>query len=271
MSNSTEININEIFLLKKYLTVSRETDAIKEYFTKKNYTSRKNEYREGSVNYLAEVARDEVNAELPDHNIKFGKEIIIRTDHSQRNKLRLTVGEYTHSYHHWDDCDGCAEGELVTRTITEYFLVQNEYHGQGLMFRIDDVLQHYDIQLMLLEQQQHEFYNRIDERLANLGEEFSLITRIVREAYEDLKDVTLYTRYCKDNYTDLGKCIVIDEKDVYVGSELAKIYEAYRNEVRFYDSSDRKISFSDWGSLGASDYYEYYMNYAPKAETTMRK
>jgi len=253
-----EIKPSLVSLLKKFLSNTSSFDnIIREYYEKKNCKlfSTKNQYKEGSTNWLNAVEKEEKSLSLPDHNIVDAGNLTI--SHGYNNKISFTIMKYTCQEKSWDDDYG-QEYEYIAE---KYFLVNNSCYGDNFISCFTDLLLNIDYQHLLVMEQMDNLKEECSKELEFIGEGYHLLLDIVFKARKELKSVDYYTKYNKYN-----KCVVIDGKDIYDETELALVYNDYTKHTRFYDESDRKIEYYGCGN---NTYFEYHRKNRPIEEVIL--
>jgi hypothetical protein len=232
-----QIHVSELFLLNNFFNNTVPQEVIDNYFTKKNHRSNAKDYKEGSPKYLAEIAKDEEIALLPDYNIvEDFHGLTITLDYS--NKVEFSILTYTYTRSGYDyDMEESYEVEVIAK-----FLCKNVYWATDIIRSIDDLLANDDVKFLLFMRQEEELKLNIRENLESLGNCFSFLLReIVLQAHLEFKPVKYYSEY-----RAMGQCVVIgnkDEETIYSETELEKVYEDYINRVKFYDEQDRVIEY----------------------------
>ena len=241
---SIEINVSELFLLNNFFDNQVPQKVIDEYFAKKNHRSNAKDYKEGSSKYLAEIAKDEEIALLPDYNIVENFHgLTITLDYG--NKVEFSILTYTYTRSGYDyDMEESYEVEVIAK-----FLCKNVYWARDIVRSMDELLVQDDVKALLLMQQEQELKLNIYERLKRLGNCFSfLLQEIVLQAHLEFKPVEYYSEY-RVNFTSMGQCVVIGDKNeeiVYSETELEKVYQDYLDKVKFYDKEDRIIEYRSY-------------------------
>lgn len=243
---------SECFLLNNLLT-GCDKDKVEEHFMKKSYTSCRKEYKEGSANYLAEVAKDEAIAALPSYDVKEVCILKISKHEYSLNAISWHVQSITYekSTYNYD------MGEYEEYSVTEHFLVENSHRGNGLICNMDDLYNNSKFRDLLEGELYDNLLNHTVKVLGDVHPSFGRLAYIVVEAQKELKKFECYTRYKQH-----GTCLVIDDTDVYTAIEIDAVLADYKNGVRFYDEEDRKVSFCDYGVSSFSDYLRYHRQYS---------
>ena len=242
------IKASELFLLRKFFN-NAPLDSINAYYKKKNYTSSKGKYREGSEKWLLEVAKDEENALLPDFKVSAEYADVIID-----NQVEFGICTIEHKIEHWN-----YDSEPYTETVKSRFLCENSHWGHGIITNMEELWENYNVQKAIEADQENTFYREIYDRLRNLGDCFTLLRERVYKAHEEFIDVNYYTKYVTNDHRTVGKCVVIGDREssveVFTEEELQKVSTALKNNVRFYNDQDELIEFKSYDS----DYLTYYL------------
>jgi hypothetical protein len=250
-----EINVSELFLLKNFFSNQVPQKVIDEYFAKKNHRSNAKDYKEGSAKYMAEIAKDEEIALLPNHNIVENFHgLTITLGYNKKVEFSILTYTYTRSQY-CDDSDECYDVEINAK-----FLCKNVYWATDVIRSMDELLVNDDVKALLLMHQEQELKLNIYERLERLGSCFSfLLQEIVLEAHLEFKPVKYYSEY-----KHMGQCVVIGDKNeetVYSETELEKVYQDYLDKVKFYDEEDRIIEYRSY----SGSYLTFHREHSSKA------
>jgi hypothetical protein len=248
------VKVQDLHIIDEMLQCpSNVKKMIYDYFKKTTYKSYKDDYKEGSARYLAELAKDDEIAKIPDYNVKLNEYINI--EHSY-HKIKLKVGVITIeewvSYDYYGD-----EGETVVKEYT--FLTNNSYWGSTIITNLDEFLCYSEVQELLIQQARDRHHNRVHDRLSKSCDGvFLLLADDVIEAEKSNIDTGIYfsTFGERNEYLQIG-----EEK--YYASEMKLVNEAYNADAVAYDEDDRKIEYSAYEH---GNYVNFYRKYLKQTE-----
>jgi hypothetical protein len=147
------------------------------------------------------------------------------------------------------DCDS---EENITSKDEYKFLTTNFMWGHDIITSFEELMTNEKVLNLLLVHQEKSLFNKTTKLLASYGEEYTLLNNIVFKAKKNFEEVSFYSKY-----NEFAECVKIGDK-IITKAELVIIYNAYKNEERFYDENDRKISYCGWSW---ESYYDYYKKY----------
>lgn len=250
----TNVKIQDLHIIDAMLNCPSNVEKmINNYFKKKNYTSHKDDYKEGSARYLEELAKDEEIAQIPDYNVKLNDYINI--EHSY-HKVELKVGVIT--IEEWEQYDYYSnEGETVVKEYT--FLTDNSYWGSTVITNLDAFLCYSKVQKLLIQKANDDHDNRVHDWLnkAHDGVFRLLIDNVIKAEKSNIDTGIYFTPFGESNeYLMIG-----EEK--YYASEMTLINEAYNADAVAYDEDDRKIKYCAYAH---GNYVNFYRKYLKKAE-----
>jgi hypothetical protein len=197
-----------------------------------------NEYRPGSEDYIKiEQKRAEILA-LPDHDIVYSGDVIIKSDVYGETILDLTLGVYTVDEHHHD-----YEGNSYTETVKYYFLVKNQYWLKSVYTQFSDLFTEYNnvLEGMLKDNAYRMFSDFIDGYLKEYHKYLYLFQKDIKKALSYGYEVDITQ---DRGYNRLGKLYLkidsLNETKKYYLETLDKVLE-----IEYYWYNDRKVKFGD--------------------------
>lgn len=241
-----KVNLLNIYSIKNFVYCERFRKNIQEFFEKKTYTSKTNEYRPESENWLKSKKEDDRISNIPDHNIIMNYDNLV-IEHSY-HKVEFSIGTITVEINQY-----CYDTEeYVNEEHKLNFLVENGYWGFGLICSFEELINHHKVQsmfeLMLDDQRQQNWQNRL--KSTNNGVFMLLLDKILKSEKNSV-EVNIYSSF-NDNsnlWVQIG-----DQK--YYMKDMLIINEAYKNDdYEFYDEQDKKIKYCQYRHESFPDFY----------------
>jgi len=240
------VDISNIYSLKGFINSRGQRDSIREYFKKKTHRSEINNYRPESEPWYVAKEKDNVIANLPDHDVKINyDELSIEYNY---NELRFTIGTITtKESSHWSEDDDYEDID-VTRT----FLVENSYWGTGLITSFEELINHEEVQKflesMLGDQRRDKWRDKLQTYCD--GEFMLLLDKVIKSEKNGLK-IDFWIND-KDRWVQIGE-------QKYHLKDMIEINKAYKSDsYEFYDENDKKIIYSEYYHDSFPDFYLKY-------------
>ena len=228
-------------------------DIISEHNQKRNidHTCR-NQYRPGSEDYIkVEEKRAKILA-LPDHDIVYSGDVIIKSSRYNETALDLTLGVYNDDeYRHDYDDDS-----VYIETVKYYFLVRNEYWLDSVYTKFSDLFtQYHNVLDHMMEDNKHRiFYELVDTYQKDYQKYFYLLKKDIKKALSYGYEVDITQ---DRGYHGFGKqYLKIDGLDGTKKHYLETLDEILKIEYYWYN--DRKTKFGDnYHFNSVMEEYEY--------------
>jgi hypothetical protein len=239
------VELKNIYSLKDFINCGYVRDKISEFYQKKTYSSKLNEYKPGSEKWLKVKERDEEISKIPDHNVKDNYEdLIIEYGHK---KVEFSIGTITIKRSGY-----CSEtDEFVEGDVTLNFLVENSYWGYGLICSFDELILHDQIQSLFEEMLDDQIRGEWRKRLESIEDgAFMLLLDKIVKSEKNLIKCDIWSSYNRDDMW----CQIGEEK--YHLKDMLVINKAFdNNDYEFYDENDRRIKYEWYSNESFPDFY----------------
>lgn len=216
---------------------SANSEEIRRAFQKSSFRSQLSNFKEGSPSWIAQKAKEDAIRDMITVDLKYDyKDLEITYSYHKVKFLMISYDEVVRDY----------EGEEYT--ITRNFLCTNSHWGEGVITSMQELISDTDVLRLIFLSQEEAHKDKLRKRITDFDERFSVMTEYLLKIETWDEEITFW-RHGEDN----TPIIKVGEQEFSM-TDISKIYDAYKDEVVFYDKNDRKID-----QYSFECYYEYYM------------